>query len=205
MANIRVTCPECKSELELDAAFEGQEVECGNCLKVFKASRPGSGGPSSSGPGKIPGVGPKRSAGSGRSSPGSRPAPQKRRGDENDDGRGRRRRDDDDDYEHDRRREAEDDDDDYGPPPYRPAGEGDGTATAAMVMGIISLVIVCCWPLSLPLAIAAIVCGVVGQKSRTNKGMATAGIVLGVLTLCMAGGFFLFVGGNVVMNPGRFN
>ena len=35
MPNIRVTCPTCKTELEVDAAHEGQEVECGNCLQVF--------------------------------------------------------------------------------------------------------------------------------------------------------------------------
>ena len=65
MANIRVTCPACKSELEIDAEFEGQEVECGNCLEVFKAKRPGSAG--SSDAGKIPG------AGSGRGRSAERP------------------------------------------------------------------------------------------------------------------------------------
>lgn len=44
MANIRVTCPACKSELEVDAQFEGRDVECGNCLEVFKATKPGAGG-----------------------------------------------------------------------------------------------------------------------------------------------------------------
>src|SRR5262245_6006424 len=143
MANIRVTCPECKSELELDAAFEGQEVECGNCLKVFKATRPGSAG--SSGAGKIPGVVPGAGT-SGRSRPADKPAPKKRRDSDDAPSRGRKRRyDDDDDYEHDRRRDDYDDDD-YGPPPYRSgsAGEGDGAATASMVMGLISLFIVCC-------------------------------------------------------------
>ena len=211
MANIRVTCPECKSELELDATFEGQEVECGNCLKVFKATRPGSGGSSAPGTKKIPGAGTKPAAGSGGGSrPAGRPAPKKRRGDESDDdygsGRRRRRRDeDDDDYEHDRRREDDYDDDDYGPPPYRAAGEGDGPATASMVMGIVSLVIVCCWPLSLPLAIAAIVTGVVGQKSQTNKGQATAGLVLGVITLCVFGALIVVGLGDALFNRNRFN
>jgi hypothetical protein len=197
MANIRVTCPACKSELELDAAFEGQEVECGNCLEVFKAKAPGSAG--SSGTGKIPGAGTKPASGSGRSDSGagsgrSRPAPRRSRRDEVDD----------DDYEHDRRRDDYDDED-YGPPPERRSGEGDGAATASMVMGIISLVLVCCWPLSLPLGIAAVVTGIVGLKSRANKGQATAGIVLGVLTICLCGGLFLIGLGNAILNPGRFN
>ena len=40
MANIRVTCPACKTTLEIDKKFEGEEIECGNCLEVFKAERP---------------------------------------------------------------------------------------------------------------------------------------------------------------------
>jgi hypothetical protein len=75
MPNIRVTCPACKSELELDSAFEGQEVECGNCLEVFTA--------------KVP-------------LPDAPAAPVARRDDEGERDRGsrrtRRRRDDEDDY-----------------------------------------------------------------------------------------------------------
>lgn len=40
MANIRVTCPTCKQELEIDAQYIGQEVECGSCLQVFVAKDP---------------------------------------------------------------------------------------------------------------------------------------------------------------------
>src|SRR5215213_1683344 len=119
MANIRVTCPACKSELEIDSEFEGQEVECGNCLEVFKAKRPGSAG--SSGTGKIPGAGTGSSGGGGRGRSTDRPAPK------------RRRRDDDDDF------------DDYDPRPYRRSrGEGDGAATASLVLGIIALFPGCC-------------------------------------------------------------
>src|SRR5688572_10078948 len=110
MANIRVTCPACKTELEIDAEFEGQEVECGNCLEVFKAKPPSSAG--SPGTGKIPGAGKGSSSGSSRGR--SSGAPKKRRRD-----------DDDDDYEHDRRRRDDDDDDfDYAPSSRRRGGEG---------------------------------------------------------------------------------
>jgi hypothetical protein len=41
MATITVRCPTCDCELELDAQYKGQEVECGSCHQVFvaKASR----------------------------------------------------------------------------------------------------------------------------------------------------------------------
>jgi predicted Zn finger-like uncharacterized protein len=83
MANIRVTCPACKSELEIDAAFDGQEVECGNCLEVFTAKKPGGAG--SSDTGKIPGAGRESASGSGRSKPADKPARKKRRDDDDDD------------------------------------------------------------------------------------------------------------------------
>jgi|SRR5262245_48336245 len=41
MATIRVTCPTCGEVLEIGAEHEGQEVECGGCLQVFVAPRPG--------------------------------------------------------------------------------------------------------------------------------------------------------------------
>lgn len=37
MANIRVLCPHCDKELEIGAEFEGQDVECGECYRVFVA------------------------------------------------------------------------------------------------------------------------------------------------------------------------
>lgn len=40
MATTRVTCPTCKTQLEIDAQYEGEEVECGSCLQVFVARTP---------------------------------------------------------------------------------------------------------------------------------------------------------------------
>jgi predicted Zn finger-like uncharacterized protein len=188
MANIRVKCPACKSELEIDATFEGQEVECGNCLEVFKATRPGSGG--SGGAGKIPAAGSRSpsASSSGRSRPSTPPK--------------RRRRDDDDDYDHDRRRD-DDDFDDYAPPPPRSSSggsPGDGAAVASFVMGLFALLGCCCWPVAIPLGLAAAVSGGFGLKSRNNKGLAVAGLILGILSLFLSGGFII---GNIAPNQFR--
>ena len=37
MGTIRVTCPACNRKLEVGSEFQGQEVECGECLQVFVA------------------------------------------------------------------------------------------------------------------------------------------------------------------------
>lgn len=195
MANIRVTCPACKSELEIDETFDGQEVECGNCLEVFTAKGPKSSGTGKSGTGKIPGAGTSGAGSSGRSKSADKPARKKRRDD------------DDDDYDHDRRRRDDDDDEDYAPPPprRRGGGPGDGAATASLVLGIISVIPGCCCGLiSIPTGIAAIVTGFVGLKSQSNKGMAVGGIVLGFIGLGIFG-VSIFAGlGNAVLNPQQF-
>jgi predicted Zn finger-like uncharacterized protein len=40
MANVRVTCPTCKAELEIGEEHLGKEVECGSCLQPFVAEDP---------------------------------------------------------------------------------------------------------------------------------------------------------------------
>ena len=40
MATIRVTCPMCGKQLEVDAGHTGHEVECGECYQVFVAEAP---------------------------------------------------------------------------------------------------------------------------------------------------------------------
>lgn len=37
MATVRVNCPTCNAELEIDDRHLGQEVECGSCLQTFVA------------------------------------------------------------------------------------------------------------------------------------------------------------------------
>ncbi len=175
MPNIRVTCPACKSELEIDSAHEGQEIECGGCLQVFTAQankpEPDAAGRSGAG-GK--GRGSASDSGRGRSA------------------RGSRRRDDDDDYEDDDRKRRRRDDDDYEDDDYEPrrAGEGPGAVSVvALVLGILSTVafpIACCgccsilsWPVTIPLSLSAIITGAFGLKDPKGKPMAIIGMILG--------------------------
>jgi predicted Zn finger-like uncharacterized protein len=164
MANIRVTCPTCQSELEVEAEFEGKEVECGNCLQLFVAEKPR---PRSADP-----------------VPSKKPAGQS----------GRKRRDDEDDRPRSRRRRRDDDDEDYMPPPERPpGGGGDGLAIASLILGIVALPVVCCWPLSIGLGLGATITGALGLKSQNNHAVAVIGLVLGVIALGGAG-FIAIVG-----------
>ena len=61
-----------------------------------------------------------------------------------------------------------------------------GLAIAAMVLGIVSLVLFCIWYISLPCAILAIIFGIISIKS-SKRGMAIAGISTGAV------GFILMV------------
>jgi predicted Zn finger-like uncharacterized protein len=177
MATIRVTCPACKSELEIDAEFVGQEVECGNCLQTFTAvAKPaGESGRGTSGGGSSRGR-------SRRDDEDDRPVRSSRR---------------DDDYDRDRDRTRDDDDDDFAPPPPRNRDQNT-LAIASLILGVASvgavlasiLIGVCCccfgWlplPLTFACSIGAIVTGALALKKPQNKPLAIIGIVLGVLCL----------------------
>jgi len=66
-----------------------------------------------------------------------------------------------------------------------------GMAIASMVLGIVSLAMFCVWYLAIPCAILAVVLGTVARGpitrgQATGRGMATAGIVCGVIALGLA-------------------
>jgi len=76
------------------------------------------------------------------------------------------------------------------PPPVgtQPVGLPTGMATAAMILGIVSIVLFCIWYISIPCSIIAIILGVVAKKrvaegTGGGKGMATAGIICGVISI----------------------
>ena len=60
--------------------------------------------------------------------------------------------------------------------------ESKGLSIASMVLGIVSLVMLCLWYVSIPCAILAIIFAIIGRK-KGGKGMATAGLVLGIIAL----------------------
>ena len=77
------------------------------------------------------------------------------------------------------------------PPSYVPSNQpqqSSGLAVASLVLGIISLVLFCVWYVSIPCAIIAIVMGAIakGKAARGEaggKGMATAGLVCGIIAI----------------------
>ena len=62
--------------------------------------------------------------------------------------------------------------------------EKKGMSIAALVLGIVSLVLFCYTYVSLPCAILAIIFGIVGKK-KGGKGMAKAGLIMGIIALAL--------------------
>ena len=80
---------------------------------------------------------------------------------------------------HRRPRDDEDDDDDYDRPRsrHRPAeGGSNGIAVAALILGILSLLGGCALT-----GIPAVICGIIGMKKTTGRGMAIGGLITGGL------------------------
>ena len=63
-----------------------------------------------------------------------------------------------------------------------PKKERKGFCIAAMVLGIVALVLFFIWYISIPCAILAIIFGILGIKT-VHKGMAIAGLVTGIIGL----------------------
>ena len=62
--------------------------------------------------------------------------------------------------------------------------ESKGLSIASMVLGIVSLVMLCIYYVSIPCAILAIIFAIIGRK-KGGKGMATTGLVLGIIALAI--------------------
>src|SRR5579883_2748109 len=180
MANIRVKCPACKAELEIDESYEGQEVECGNCLEVFSAKR-GESTPS----GKTSEGDTSSRSGGGSSSRSTR------KSEEETEDKPRRKQ---------RRRDDDDDDDDYSGPPRRRPSNIDGLAIASLIMGILSVLMAvgtfpfaaCClcfgvvaMPISGLLSLGAIMSGAFALRQPEGKPMAIIGLVLGGIAIAL--------------------
>lgn len=71
----------------------------------------------------------------------------------------------------------------------------------AMIVGILSILICCVWYLSLILGGAGLIFGILGRKSQ-KKGMATAGMITGIIGLSIALIVVIFVVAAVASLPG---
>lgn len=67
-----------------------------------------------------------------------------------------------------------------------------GLNIAALVLGIVSLVLWCAWFISIPCSILALIFGIIGIKKQ-GKGMAIGGIVTGAISLAIWAVLFLGV------------
>ncbi|MFB7268749.1 DUF4190 domain-containing protein [Streptomyces sp. NPDC056244] len=82
---------------------------------------------------------------------------------------------------------------DYGSAGWQP-GPSNGMGIAAMVLGIISVVVFCLWGIGVIVGVLALVLGVIGRRKvqrgqATNGGMALAGIVLGAIGAVISAAF----------------
>lgn len=59
-----------------------------------------------------------------------------------------------------------------------------GFSIASLVLGIVSLVFMCFWVISIPCSILALIFGILSIK-KPGKGMAIAGIITGAITLAL--------------------
>ncbi|QOY37732.1 DUF4190 domain-containing protein [Anaerobacillus isosaccharinicus] len=71
--------------------------------------------------------------------------------------------------------------------------EGNGMATAGLVLGIIGVVLNFIPFLPYILGGLAIIFGVVGMKKPIKKGVAKAGLILGIVTIALKISFWLFL------------
>lgn len=71
--------------------------------------------------------------------------------------------------------------------------EKKGYSIASLVLGILSICFFCVWYISIPAAILAIIFGVIGRK-QGSKGMATAGLILGIIAGVLVLMYMLFLG-----------
>ena len=64
---------------------------------------------------------------------------------------------------------------------------GKGMAVASMVLGIVSIVMLCCSQyISLPCAIIGLILGIIYKKNNGKNGMATAGVVCSIVSLVIS-------------------
>ncbi len=203
---IVVECPDCGTKMRAPDGSEGRKAKCPGCQKLLTitAARPEE-------PEEPPAPPPsrrrrdeeeeapsRRGVQEGRSrrrdedeedeeerrSPAAR-----RRRDEEDERPSRRRRDEDDERpSRRRRRDDEYEDDRPGRRPRFSRGYDPGQpgfSMTSMILGITSVpMTLCCWPIGVPIAILAIIFGLLGMN-KGGKNMGVAGLILGAVSLLL--------------------
>jgi predicted Zn finger-like uncharacterized protein len=188
-------CPQCDSQLELDAEAAGMEVQCGHCQHLFTAVFPVKKSPSKPSPSKRIAKKDEEEV----EAPPKRSSSRREEEDEEDERPAKKKS--------KRRVEVEDEDDDYEGPRKKPKEKPNGMGIASMICGIVGLVVevpafgvsifgigCCCfnvvsWPmhaLAAILAIVAVSLGLLALKVKKGKGMTITGIALGGVTLLLA-------------------
>jgi len=86
-----------------------------------------------------------------------------------------------------RRRDDEDDRDDFDDAPRKKQGGGNGLAVTSLVLGIISIIMVCCCAYVSPLlGIGALITGFTGKSKGQSNGMCLAGMITGGLAIVLS-------------------
>lgn len=72
----------------------------------------------------------------------------------------------------------------YPHPQSQPQTSTPGLAIASLVLGIVALLSICGWFVSAPCAVLAVIFGVI-SRSVDRSGLATAGLVCGIIAGCL--------------------
>ena len=92
---------------------------------------------------------------------------------------------------------------DYPRPPADPEPPASAAAVASLVLGITSVMTACCSCVSIPFAVGAMATGGTALMGRGGHGIATAGLILGIVGLLLSGAAAAFGFGGNLFNLGR--
>ncbi len=71
----------------------------------------------------------------------------------------------------------------FTPPPVRP--ESNGYAIASLILGVVSLVLCCCCPVSIVTSILAIVFAILSRQGQPMNGKALGGMICGIVSIAI--------------------
>lgn len=73
-------------------------------------------------------------------------------------------------------------------------GNKKGMAIAAMVLGILSVVLCCLWYIAIPAGLIAVILGALSMKDPSSKAFAITGIITGIIGLVIGILWIVFIG-----------